>query len=244
MEATRRGTERPRAAEMLAPAFRRFLWSAYDNLWTLVLANLLWILLAIPLITAPAATGGLYHLTRRMAWGEPAHVRDFFVGFRAHLKPSTAIGAATMAVFVLLWVAVDFYSHLRGPMEIPGLVISAVLLWGGLFLLLMHVHAFPLVVDGERSFVQILRKSALLVLDNPAFTLGVIVQATAVKVICIITGAGFFLAAVSFTALLLSIAHRELLRKYRPGEVPPDEPERRTWRSIFRPWEHPKTPQK
>lgn len=242
MAVTEGNADRPRAAEMLAPAFRRFLWSAYDNLWTLVLANLLWILLAIPLITAPAATGGLYHLTRRMAWGEPAHIRDFFAGFREHFRPSLAVGAFTIVVFFLLWTAVDFYSHLGGPMEIPGLVLSAVLLWGGLFFLLMHVHAFPLIADGERSFLQILKKSALLVLDNPVFTLGVIVQATALKVICVVTGAGFFLAAVSFTSLLLSMAHRELIRKYRPGDVPPDEPETRTWRSIFRPWEQPKSP--
>lgn len=236
------GAQRPRAADILAPTFRRFIWSAYDNLWTLVLANLIWIALALPIVTAPAATAGLYHLTRRMAWGEPANMHDFFDGFRLHFRPSLAIGALTLAVFFLLWVAVDFYSRLRGSMEIPGVILSALLLWGGFFFLLMHVHIFPLIAGGERGFFQVLRKSSLLVLDNVAFTVGLLIQATVVKVICVVTGAGLFLAAVSFTALLLSTGHRELLRKYRPGQIPENEPENRTWRSVFRPWDQPKSP--
>jgi uncharacterized membrane protein YesL len=230
-----------RAADILRPTFKRFLWNSYDHIGVLVIANLLWLALCLPIITAPAATAGLFHMARKVADHESLALSDFFQGFRQHFFPALRAGALMLAVAVILWVNVDFYSHLGGRAAIPGMVLASAMVWIGVFALLIHAHLFPLIVSGERGTRAALRKAALLTLDNPGFTIGITVQALSVSVLCLITGAGLVLALGSFLAVLLTTGHRELLKKYFPDSDAAREPaEARTLRDAIRPWEGPK----
>lgn len=226
------------AADILRPTFKRFLWNSYDHLGLLVVANLLWLALCLPVITAPAATAGLFHLARKIADHERATVGDFLEGFREHFFPALRAGALTLATAVILWVNIDFYSHLGGRAAVPGMLLAAAMIWIGAFLVLIHAHLFPLIVQGERSTRAAFKKSALLTLDNPGFTIGITVQALSVAALCGITGAGLVLALGSLLAVLLTTGHRELLKKYFPDSEAAREPEEtRTLRDAIRPWE-------
>ena len=233
----RKAPRPPRAADILRPTFRRFVWNAYDHLGLLVLANLIWVALCLPVVTAPAATAALFHLGRRIADGEGAAVSDYFAGFKQHFAPSLKAAAFTLTATAVVWVNVDFYSRLGGRAAVPGMLLAAVILWVGAFAALMHVHLLPLIVQGERSLRTALRKSALLVLDNLAFTVGIAVQTLSVAILCVLTGAGLVLALGSFLALLLATGHRELLKKYSPDAPEASEPEEtRTFRDLLKPW--------
>jgi uncharacterized membrane protein YesL len=227
-----------RAADLLRPAFRHAIWNTYDHLGLLVLANFLWLALCVPVVTAPAATAGLFHLARLLTFGEEAGPRDLLRGFRRYFFPALKLGLLDLVAFVLLWINIDFYSHLRSIAALPGFILAAALIWAGVFYLLMHAHLVPLLVGGEPSFGQLLRKSALLTLDNMAFTVGITVQALSLTALCVITGAGLLLINGSLVAALLESGHAELLRKY--SESPADdwpEPETRTFRDLWRPWD-------
>jgi hypothetical protein len=91
-------------------------------------------------------------------------------------------------------------------------------------------------VEGETSLKQLLHKSALLTLDNLAFTIGITVQALALSVLCVITGAGLVLINGSVVAVLLVSGHDEVRRKYHSWEPRP-HPETRTLRDLWKPWE-------
>ncbi len=235
--------DRVRAADILRPTFKRFVWHTYDNLWLLVVANLLWLLLCLPVVTAPAATAGLFNLARKIADGGPATLRDFFDGFRGHFLPAIKVGTFTLALASLVWINIDFYSHLQGWATIPGMLLAAVMVWASAFLLLMHAHIHPLIAHGECSLRTVLRKSALLTLDNPAFTIGITVQSLSVAVICLLTGLGLVLVLASLLAILLVTGHRELLKKYFPESPESDEPdETRGWRDFWRPWQSARKP--
>jgi uncharacterized membrane protein YesL len=204
-----------------------------------VLANLLWVALCLPVVTAPAATAGLFHLARQIARGKDVSLRDFFEGFRARFFPALKVGLVDLAALLVLWVNIDFYSHMRGGAVIPGMVLAAAMVWVAAFFLLMHAHLYPLLVGGESSLRQLLRKSALLTLDNLAFTIGIVFQALSLSVLCVVTGAGLVLLNASAVAVLLSTGHRELLRKYSADpQKSPELPETRTLRDIWRPWEN------
>jgi len=224
------------AAQMLAPAFRRFFWRTYDNLGLLVPANLIWIAFLIPVVTAPAATAALFHLARMIARHEPVGIRDFFSGFRIHFVPALKLGAFDLVAAAVIWVNIDFYSRLGGAASIPGMVLAGLFIWAGVFVLLMHAHLYPLLVDGERSLKALLRKAALLTLDNMAFTIGLTVQAALVTVICVLTGAFAFLVMSSALAVLLTSGHHELIKRYLPPEDE-EPPETRGLRDLWRPWE-------
>lgn len=221
---------------MLRPAFRRALWTTYDHIGLLVAANLLWVVLTVPVVTAPAAAAGLFTLAHRASRRERVSLRDFFAGFREHAGPSLRLGVFDLAVTALLWFNIDFYSHLGGPAEIPGMLLAGALVWVAAFLLLMHAHLYPLLVGGERSLRRLLRKSALLTLDNLAFTVGLTFQALSLTALCVVTGAGLVLINGSLVSVLLTAAHDELSAKYGGGATPP-APETRTFRDLWRPWD-------
>jgi hypothetical protein len=102
----------------------------------------------------------------------------------------------------------------------------------------MHVHIHPLLASGDRSLASILRKSLLLTLDNPAFTVSVSLTALGLTALCVVSAAGLVLIAGGLAAVLLSTAHRELMKKYFPDSPEAAEPdESRTWRDLWRPWE-------
>jgi len=216
---------RPRAADLLRPAFKRSIWSTYDHIGLLVLANLLWVVLCLPVVTAPAATAGLFHLAREVARGKSPSLRDFFVGFRTRFLPAFKVGLVDLAALLVLWVNIDFYSHLGGGAVVPGMILAAAMVWVATFLFLMHAHLYPLL-------------AALLTLDNLAFTIGITFQALSLSVLCVVTGAGLVLINGSAVAVLLTTGHRELLRKYSDDpDRSPELLETRTLRDLWRPWE-------
>jgi uncharacterized membrane protein YesL len=229
---------RPRASELLAPAFRKALWCVYDHLGLLIVLNLIWLALLVPVVTAPAATAALFDTARRMAHRESVGVRQYFRSFRSLFLPALFVGLFSGVIGFLLWLGIDFYSHLGGTMRYPGFLLAALLVWLGVLVALLHAHLLPVLTHGERRLLPVLRTAALLTLDNLAFTVGILVQTLALTALCILTGAGLFLVAGSLQAVLLTSGHRELLRKYRPEDPDlQDDPETRTWRDLWRPWE-------
>jgi len=225
-----------RAQLALYTSFKRFFWMTYDNIGLMILANLMWVVLSLGVVTAPAATAGLATLAARIADGKETSVRDILRGFREHFAPALKVGLFDLAVIVILWVNVDFYSHLGGRAAIPGFLLAGVLIWGAAFWLLLHIHLYPLMVAGERSFRRLLRTSALLTLDNPSFTIGLALQSLMLLMLCILTGVGVIALLTAMLSLLHATGRHELLRKYR-DDLPKDVPETRTWRHLWRPWE-------
>ncbi len=225
---------RPQLA--LYTAFKRFFWMTYDNIGLMILANLTWLVLSLGVVTAPAATAGLASLAAGIAAGREVSLRTILRGFREHFVPALKIGVFDLAVVIVLWVNVDFYSHLGGRAAVFGFLFAGLLIWGAAFWLLLHIHIYPLMVDGERSFRRLLRTSALLTLDNLSITIGLALQSLMLIMLCILTGVGIIALLSAMLSLLHATGQRELLRKYR-DDIPEDVPETRTWRQLWRPWE-------
>ncbi len=230
----------PSAADLLRPAFKQFFWLTYDHIGLLILANLLWILLSLPIVTAPAATAGLFYLASRITRRENPSLRDLLTGFRLFFRPALVIGLVDTAIAIILWINIDFYSHLGGRASIPGMLFAGLIIWATVFWILIHAHLFPLLIDGERRPRSLFRKSAILTLHNPAFTIGITVQNISVTVICALTGVGLLAIAGGLTAILLTTGHRSLLSRYNP-DSPQTPPEQRRWRDLWRPWESGRT---
>lgn len=227
----------PRQAQLaLHVAFTRFFWLTYDHLGLMLLANLMWLGLSLGIVTAPAASAGLAALAAKIAAGEDVSLRDLFRGFREHFVPALKVGLFDAAVVLVLWVNVDFYSHLSGRGALPGFVLAGLLVWAAGFWLLLHVHLYPLIIDGERGLLKLLRTAALLTLDNLAFTIGAALQSFMLIMLCVVSGIGIIAIMSTLLSLHDATAHRELLRKYR-NDIDPDVPETRTWRHLWRPWE-------
>src|SRR5215211_8829938 len=94
-----------RHAVSSAPGGRAMVWESvstasrlfWRHLGMLVMANILWLLLSLPIVTWPAATAGLFYLVRRVVQEEldaplqEARLGDFWDGFRRYWPRSSVL---------------------------------------------------------------------------------------------------------------------------------------------------------
>lgn len=162
-------------------------------------------------------TAGVFRYTRQAAARQEPELFDLAWGFRRGLLPAWGLGLLQAGGAILLAGNCYFYLLQRWPVLV---VIGAVFGYLLGFWLLAALYQWPLLVEQELAPVAALKKSALLVLDNFPYTLGLGLVVAVLTVICWITILGGVLLWSGAAAMLLTHATRELLRRY--GILGPD----------------------
>jgi hypothetical protein len=175
----------------------RVLWLSikdfFDELFLLVVVNLLWMLISAPLM-APAlflifsgsivpgfalallavlpmapATTGLYIIAQRITEGRATSWRVLFAGFREHRMLSWRVYGLWMLGLLLIVANVNFYSGMASSLGgvLVILFLYFLLVWFGL---LIYIGPLMLLQEDKRIHV-IARNGFLLVLGRPIFTL-------------------------------------------------------------------------
>lgn len=144
-----------------------FFWELYTRkFWRLVLLNLLYFALCLPIVTIGPATAGFFFVLRKLSNEEPVFlVSDFFEGFRKNWKQSCVIFLLDVVLCFLLPFATDFYyaqAQVEGSASwlfyIPmGLCASAMFIG-----LMMHYYIHLLIVTTNLKLKPILKNSFLL----------------------------------------------------------------------------------
>jgi uncharacterized membrane protein YesL len=130
-------------------AFRvlgRSLNDLFQAIGPLIVANLLWLALTLPLVTAPPALAGLYCFVDLVVRGEDPPLSRFFIGFRRYFVPSWALAALNLGLLAVLLV--NFVFYLCQPSDWIQLVaipmFYLLLLW-----LCVQTYLFPLLVGAR-----------------------------------------------------------------------------------------------
>lgn len=184
-------------------AFRITWWSlrdTYEELFVLIGANLLALVLFIPLVTAPPALAGLYYLGFHVANEKRVEFSLFWDGFRDHFLDSWKLAAANLLVFGILGVDIWFYLiRMEGAWQVLGLVgVWILLIWA-----LAQLYTFPLLVrQEERKFFLLLKNAVLLTLAYPAFSLTAVVLLVLVLALSLFLPVVFFLVGLAFAAVM------------------------------------------
>ncbi len=135
----------------------------------IIITNLLFILCAIPLVTAGASFTAMMDTLMALRSGTCDSIaKHFFKSFKAHLKQSTAVWLITVLLFFIL--AVDIHSFgPDGPITMPALQI---LCMAALLLALMCViWLFPLISRIDVSLKELFSNAFLLAVRNLPYTL-------------------------------------------------------------------------
>lgn len=107
---TREGTGVYKNAPQKKSAPRRFFEILWRKLSRLIQANLLYILLSLPVLTGGLAQAGLTYITRSAVRGKFAYPgSDFFRTIRRTWKQALPVGLITLAVHAVLWFNLYFY---------------------------------------------------------------------------------------------------------------------------------------
>lgn len=240
---------------MLNRALRMAFWVMYDHLGNLLIANVLWSIallvpgfLAIASVTtgdprialaigaplgaltlgvlAPAASVGLAQLAKALIDTGDGTLSEMFAGIRDYWRRAAVIGVFYVVGGSCLFVSSWFYAaQLRDTAPWLGYGLSALAAWGLVFLGLMAMLVFPALVQRKVSAFRTLKLTALLVLDNPLFCLGLAVQFAVLAAASLMPPVFLFLSG-SLGMTLSSSAYEMLARKYaavrmsRTGEAP------------------------
>lgn len=171
---------------------------------------------AAVLVGGPLAAGA-FRFARNAAARQEPDLFDLAWGFREAPARSIRLAALHGAVGVILAGDSLFFITQKSP---AAVVLGALLGYAALFWGLMMLYAWPLLVEQETGVRAIVRKSALLVLDNLGYTVGVGLIMLALTGALWISVVGGVVLWAGATAMLLTQATRELLRKYHV--LPPD----------------------
>jgi uncharacterized membrane protein YesL len=162
-------------------------------------------------------TAGVFRYTHHAAARLEPELFDLAWGFRGGFGRSVGLGAWQALGAVVLAGNCYFYLLQRGPVLV---VIGAVFGYLLGYWLLACLYQWPLLVEQELSPPAAIKKSALLVLDNFPYTLGLGLVVALLTVLCWVTVLGGVLFWAGTAAMFLTQGTRELLRKY--GVLGPD----------------------
>lgn len=208
---------------MAWPVFVLSLRLLYRRLGILFAGNVLWLLLSLPLVTWPAATGALFYLAHRVVLEERAldpdyaRIGDFWVGFRLYGWRSTVLALLDVAVLFVLGVGFWFYNGssveplrwLVGPISLIGLA------WLG-----AQLYLFPLlIVAPEASPLVLARRALFTAIGNPLTSILLLVWLLMVVVVCVVLAGPVLLVLFALLAVTQTIALRFV--RIQRGEIEP-----------------------
>ena len=180
----------------------------YIYIW----ANLVWIALTLPVVTAPAAWAGLTRLSY-VAYRQPtATLDDFWEGFRANLRRGAGVALVTVVIVVANVSNLLSYTDAAGPYvgALRLVWLAALAFW-----FMLQFFAWPLLnVMARPSIVGAYRNAAVMMALNPLFTLVCLLLALLLLVVSsvlpvawvLLTGSALAVAATSCVANRLAAA--------------------------------------
>jgi uncharacterized membrane protein YesL len=192
----------------------RDLW---EEMWLLMQANVLWLVLSLPVITLPPATAGLFAVTNRLANGESARMRDFFAGFRAYFLRSWLLVLANAVLPVVIFGNFYFYLGSEGLLFVFlfGFWILAFLFW-----LALQPYLFPLMLEQVDKRLRVtVRNAVLMVIKGPVSTLLLLIVSAVIIALSLVFVLPVLLLTAAFLALLYNHAVLERLKPYREADT-------------------------
>ena len=183
------------ALRVWARAWRHLRHRGYVYIW----ANLCFVVVALPILTAPAGFAGLVKLSRALQRGERADLNTFWAGVRENLGRGVVLGIMTLAVLIVNLSNLAVYEVSTSlDVSLRSAWLLAIALW-----LMLMIYFWPIYYAMERpTTIGALRNALLLVLRHPAFTLFHVLGLAALGALSLILP---FLAALltfSFAAIL------------------------------------------
>lgn len=229
---------------MLGRALKMAFWVIYDHLGKLILANLLISLalmlvgafafaglvygdplvrltLGLPAtvlclgVVLPVGLAALAHMAKVLIDTRDGSLSDFFTGIRLYWRRAIAIGLIYLFVTTAFATSVWFYAaKLEDSVPWLGYAMSAVALWGLVFLVLTASLVMPSLVQKKVGVLETIKLASMLVLDNPVLTLGVTIQLIAITALMIPVPPLLFVFYFAVVAVLGTTTYEMLARKY------------------------------
>jgi uncharacterized membrane protein YesL len=206
-----------------------------DGVSSIILANLLWILVSVPIVTLPAATAGLFGAMAPLARGQTSVLLyDFFGAVRRRWMPSTAVFVLDLAIGALFYTNLSITAALETPLA--WLTQIAVLI-GAVVALMANLYAWPLLVSFDMPLRSVLSTSLRLALGHLFWSIFIVILALLPLVLALFIPVLLVVGAFSASSVLASWGAWRVIRRYvseeeLAGLEPPEDAPTDTWRRL------------
>ena len=201
----------------------RVLWEALKDLWDelflLLLMNIVTVLLLFPVVTFPPALAGLWNAGNLAAKGKSISWRDYFEGFRRYFLKAWGLALLNVLVVAIAFTNVRFYTPGVAPFEISdtlstwigGFFTAVAFLW-----LVLQLYPMAALLEQEDQRLRVaLRNSAVLFITNPGFTIVLALLLLLVAVISTLLTIPWILVTLAIFAVVCNKAVLHLLKPHR-----------------------------
>lgn len=200
-------------------SFNLYEFEALQKASSFILANLLWILFAIPVFTLPAATAGLFATLGPWARGKPASVfPDFFEGMRRYWVKSVLVAAIDLGIGGIVSANLLIIYSMKLP-QIPAMLSLGATLAVALSAALVNLYIWPSLVLFDLPFRQLLRHAIALAVKHlwwSILILGIVLLIVGVSILL----PRFFILLATFSscALVMSWGQWRVARRYMEAD--------------------------
>lgn len=219
--------------------FLRAFKLSYDHIGKVMVTNLLWfslgfgpmlafsylpflqndafffIAIVTGFVTMGGAVGAVHYRMNRVVLGEETVLKDMWEGFRLYWLRGTIL-VLLGVLGVLLLVFNIWFSQNYPP--ILFMALSGLWVWGIVFWAALHQFVFPFLANQDIGVIKALKRSALIVLDNPLPTLLLLILSVVVVALSLLFAAPLLIFVASFLALVQNCFYHELMTKYEIEE--------------------------
>ncbi|MBE3575007.1 MAG: DUF624 domain-containing protein [Firmicutes bacterium] len=166
------------------------------------------------LLTLGPATAGAYSLFEPLIWPEgysaETSLRRFFQGFRRFYWKSVGLGALNALLLAIFLGDMAFFLRSAGLSK----ALAVVFLYFVLFQVLMSNFYFSFLVHQKNSVLNVLKKSALVVLDNTWASLVLSLEVAILFILSLIIPPVLVVLFMGLAAFLQLHAFRMILDRY------------------------------
>jgi len=229
----------------------RVLWTAfrdyYEEMFTLVGANLLWVLLlagpfglgflasrflpvapviigtlVLEALLMPPATAGMLHLTNQVAHHKSIEFGLFFEGMKKYFWKSWLFMLLNLVAAAIFYTNFQFYggSDAQWAVIVRGLFVGLAVMW-----CLVQIYVFPMLLEQqEPRLLMALRNAAFLAFASPITTLVLAILMLLVAGLSIGLTLPFAVAMMAVLCLMANGAVLALLVHFKIRKPPEDVP--------------------
>jgi uncharacterized membrane protein YesL len=201
----------------------RIVWESikefWDELFILVLMNLLTAVLFLPVVTLPPALAALWNVGNLVARGQGIEWGDYFRAFKRYFGKSWLIALINIGVGLLFYVNFNFYAPDTAPFNISETVslwLRTFFVFLGVLWLFLQMYLFAMLLEQDEQRIKLaFRNAAILMFANPGFTLLLGIILALLSVASTLLPALWAMVTLSLIAVVCNKAVQHLLIPHR-----------------------------
>ena len=199
----------------------RVLKAAWEDLFLHVFVSVAWWIGTFLIVTAPLVTMGAQHVANRLANYRRADSGFFWEGARTNIGRGWLLYLLNLLLPAAFLFNIWFYFNSQGYLQIIGVI----WLWLFFFSLMVGQYVFPLLWQQDEPRIGlVLRNAALLALQNPLYSLLMLIFQLVLLVLSFALTLPAVLLAPALIALSGNFALCGLLQEVGLAPQPPETP--------------------